>query len=50
MKDMSTYVEKLIKWVADSSKSEDALRSSQAACNVANAIRVMEDVTEKSKT
>lgn len=48
MTDMNKEIESLIDKAAKASKSEDALRFSQAACNAANALCALSNVAKKS--
>jgi hypothetical protein len=44
MSTMKEHVEKLVKEAAQANLSHDALHYSQAACNAANAWRVLDDI------
>lgn len=41
---MTSHIQKLIDKARDADKSEDALRFSQAACNIVNAQRTMKEI------
>lgn len=49
MSDMRKHVEELVGKAAKAEKSEDAMRFSQAACNAANAMAVLNDVAGRAK-
>ena len=46
---MEKYVEEMIKAAAESKDSGDAQRYSQAACNAANAMAVLDDIKHRAK-
>lgn len=46
---MSEMVHTLIQKAAEAEKSEDAMRFSQAACNAANALAVLDNIQRNSK-
>ena len=45
-KELKKYVEEMIEKAANSEKSDDALKFSQAACNAANAMAQLKNVGE----
>ena len=49
MSKLETHVETMIEKASKAEKSEDALKFSQAACNAANALRVLADMPSPGK-
>lgn len=44
MKDMTKHIEALVQKAGETNKSDDAMRFSQAACNAANALAVLDNM------
>jgi len=49
MADMKTHIETLARKASESEKSDDAMRFSQAACNVANTLAVLDNIGRVEK-